>query len=337
LEWICPSCGTRNPGPKKTCVNCGAPQPENVQFERAADEQIVTDESAIREARAGADYICPYCGTRNAAQAELCVQCGGDLVEAKRRAAGNELQAPNAPKTAACANCGTLNPVSNSNCSKCGSPLPRSPSGSIGPQRPLQTARMASSGKPKWFVFGAIGAALLICAAVLLLFVFPSSTVQARVIDVYWQTSVPLQEVRSVQHADEAGHPPSGAYDISCRTETRQVCTEKVIDQGNGYGEKVQDCHDENQDYCSYTVDEWQTIQTYTLEGHDFSPAYSQPSVASGQRLGDRSADYTVTFDTQKGQKSYSPSNLADFTRFSVGSAWALKLNAFGGIVGVEQ
>ena len=56
-----------------------------------------------------------------------------------------------------------------------------------------------------------------------------------------------------------------------------------------------------------------------------------------GQRLGDQSADYTVTFDTQKGQKSYSPSSLADFARFRIGTTWALKLNAFGGIVSVGQ
>ena len=29
LEWVCPSCGTRNPGPQQTCSKCGSPQPEN--------------------------------------------------------------------------------------------------------------------------------------------------------------------------------------------------------------------------------------------------------------------------------------------------------------------
>ena len=48
LEWVCPNCSTRNPGPKKTCINCGAPQPENVQFERAAEEKLVTDAEALK-------------------------------------------------------------------------------------------------------------------------------------------------------------------------------------------------------------------------------------------------------------------------------------------------
>ena len=126
LEWVCPNCKTRNPGPKKSCINCGAPQPEDVQFERAADEQFVTAPEALAAAQAGADYICPYCGTRNSALAKVCVQCGGDLVEAKRRAAGAELQANTGPKEVKCTNCGMPNPASRSNCSKCGAALPRS-------------------------------------------------------------------------------------------------------------------------------------------------------------------------------------------------------------------
>lgn len=337
LEWTCPNCGTRNPGPQKSCSNCGAPQPENVQFEAGADQEVVRDEQAVRAARAGADFICPYCGTRNRADAKVCTQCGGDLVEAKRRASGAELQAHKGPAQVTCANCGTVNPASNTNCLKCGAPLPRAASltstaGSAG------AAPAAAKKKTNWLLLGGIGAALLVCcAAILFLFVFPTSSVQATVADVYWQTSIPVQEIRAVDHSNEAGSPPSDAYNVSCHTESREVCTEKIVDQGNGYGEKVQDCHDESQQYCSYTVDEWQTIQTYTQDGHDYSPDYSRPSITSGQRLGNESVDYTVYFDTPKGQKTYSPGTLNDFQQFTVGSSWTLKLNALGGVVGVEQ
>src|SRR5512141_343227 len=126
LEWTCPNCSTRNPGPQKTCINCGAPQPENVQFERAAEEALVTDARAMRAAQAGADFMCPYCSSRNSADTKACVHCGGDLLEARRRSSGGEL-APNAgPRAVACANCGTSNPASHTNCTKCGSPLQRS-------------------------------------------------------------------------------------------------------------------------------------------------------------------------------------------------------------------
>jgi len=71
-EWTCPNCGTRNKGGTKTCSNCGAPQPENVQFELPSEKQFVTDEEQIKAAQAGADIHCPFCGTRNSATAKTC-------------------------------------------------------------------------------------------------------------------------------------------------------------------------------------------------------------------------------------------------------------------------
>lgn len=79
LEWVCPNCDSRNPGPVKNCENCGAAQPENVQFQRAAEEKLITDEKAVAAAKAGADIHCGFCGTRNPATAATCSQCGADL------------------------------------------------------------------------------------------------------------------------------------------------------------------------------------------------------------------------------------------------------------------
>lgn len=335
LEWVCPNCGTRNPGPRKSCGNCGAPQPENVQFQRAVDEQLETDDKLIVAAQAGADYICPYCGTRNSALEKVCVKCGGDLVEARRRAAGAELQANAGPREVKCSNCSTLNPASRVNCSKCGSPLPRT-------SAPVQAASTASTSNvpqkkgSRWWVWAAIGIAVVLCIGAVMAFAVPASRLKATVSDVRWETSVPLQEVRSVHYSNESGDPPSGAYDISCHTESKEVCTERVVDQGNGFGEVVEDCHDESQQYCSYSVDEWQTIQTFTLDGHDFSPVYAQPNVAAGQRLGDQTVEYTVYFATEAGPRTYSPSAGTDFSQFRVGTTWTLSLNAIGGIIDVK-
>jgi DNA-directed RNA polymerase subunit RPC12/RpoP len=335
LEWVCPNCGTRNPGPQKSCMNCGAPQPDNVQFQRATEEKLVTDEDSLKVAQAGADYICPYCGTRNTALAKVCVQCGGDLVEAKRRASGAELQAYAGPQQITCPNCGTANPASRTNCLKCGSPLPRqsaapavSSSAGSGTAAPIKRSR-------RW-IWAAIAVAVVVCAAAILLFAVPASTVSATVADVRWQTSVPVQELQSVHYSNESGNPPSGAYDVSCRTENKDVCQERVVDQGNGFGEVVQDCHTESQQYCSYTVDEWKTVQTYSLEGHDLRPQYAQPSVSSGQRAGEQDADFTVYFQTADGQKSYSPPDLSEFSQFRVGSTWTLSVNAVGAILDVK-
>jgi hypothetical protein len=168
------------------------------------------------------------------------------------------------------------------------------------------------------------------------LFVFPAATVHATVADVQWQTSVPVQEQQEVRHNDEQGSAPSDAYDVSCHTETKQICEQKSIDKGNGYSEVVEECHDQDTQFCSYTVTEWQTVQTYTLDGHDLSPAYADPNLTSDQRTGSASETYSVYFDTDKGPKTYSPGSLSEFQQFEIGSAWTLKLNRVGGILSVE-
>lgn len=340
-EWTCPNCSTRNKGHLKTCENCGAPQPENVQFELGSDQKFVTDQNQIKAAEGGADIHCGFCGARNPATAETCSQCGGDLKEGKAREAGRIMQAPPpAPKTITCKNCGTENPGTNSVCSNCGSPLPKVvASQAVAPQATASGnfGKPIAKKKTNWLLLGGIGAFLAICCVVILgVFVLPTSSVQATVTSVHWQTNVPVQEVQAVRHSDEQGSAPSDAYDVSCHTDTKQVCEQKTVDQGNGFSKVEEVCHDESTDYCSYTRDEWKTLQTYTLDGNDLQPVYDSPNVSSGQRLGDKTEDLTVTFDTSKGQKTYSPSTLSEFQQFDIGSTWTLKMNLVGGVISVK-
>jgi membrane protease subunit (stomatin/prohibitin family) len=339
-EWTCPNCSTRNKGGAKTCENCGAPQPENVQFELPSEQKLVTDEVSINAAKAGADIHCGFCGTRNPATAETCSQCGSDLKEGKARAAGQVMQAPPPqPKTVKCDNCGIENPGSNAVCSNCGSPLPKPAAQVIAPQAAVgtQAAKPIAQKKTNWLLIGGILAVLAICCIVLGALFLPSKAVEATVVDVYWQTSIPVQEIRPVDYSNERGGPPSDAYNVSCRDESRDVCEQKTIDKGNGYSEVVEECHTETEQYCSYTVDEWKTIQTYTLDGNNLQPIYDAPGVSSGQRLGEQSENLTVTFSTANGEATYSPATISEFRQFTIGSTWTLKMNAIGAVVGVER
>ena len=344
-EWTCPNCGTRNKGGSKTCENCGAPQPENVQFDLPSEQKLVTDENQIKAAQAGADIHCPFCGTRNPATAKTCSQCGGDLMEGKAREAGRVMQTPPPqPKVIKCNNCGTENPGSNSVCSNCGHPLPKvaampAVAPMATPARPVAGMNLGKPKKTNWLLIGGILAFLAACCvAAIVLFALPTKSVQATVTDVHWETYVPVQELQAVRHTDERGNPPPGAYDTSSRTESHDVCQQKTVDKGNGYSEVVEECHTETDTYYSYTVDEWTTIQTYTLDGNNLQPVYDDPSIANGQRLGDESEKLTVTFSTSDGtQKTYSPSTVSEFQQFSMGSTWTLKMNAVGGIVSVQQ
>ena len=121
LEWTCPSCQTRNPGPVKKCRSCGAPQPEDVQFEQAVQETFIEDEKLIEKAQAGPDIHCPYCGTRNPAGAVTCSNCMGDLTDAAVRDKGQVLgkHRQEAQPDVACPYCGTMNPATAVKCANC--------------------------------------------------------------------------------------------------------------------------------------------------------------------------------------------------------------------------
>ena len=119
--WTCPSCQTRNPGPVKKCRSCGAPQPEDVQFEQAVQETFIEDEKLIEKAQAGPDIHCPYCGTRNPAGAVTCSNCMGDLTDAAVRDKGQVLgkHRQEAQPDVACPYCGTMNPATAVKCANC--------------------------------------------------------------------------------------------------------------------------------------------------------------------------------------------------------------------------
>ena len=345
-EWTCLNCTTRNKGSVKTCENCGAPQPENVQFELGADQKLVTDAEQIKAAQGGADIHCGFCGARNPASAETCSQCGGDLKEGKAREAGRIMQAPaSQPKTITCQNCGTENPGTNANCSNCGSLLPRAVQAQIPAAPPLMRGGVNPAalltgkkpgGKRNWLILGFIGACIaMLCVGGIVWFGLTQisvSSVQGTVTDVHWQTNVPVQELQAVHHTDQQGSPPSDAYDVSCHTETS--CTQKKVDKGNGYSEVVEECNDKQ--YCSYTTDEWQTIQTYSLDGNDLQPIYDDPSLTSDQRLGSKSESLTVTFSTDQGIKTYSPNTISEYQQFAVGSTWTLNLSVVGSVTSVK-
>ena len=341
LEWVCPNCNSRNPGPKKSCESCGAPQPEKVHFYAPAEANLIRDANVAKVAKAGADIHCGFCGTRNPATATVCLQCGGDLKEGKARQAGREMQREAPVVEVKCANCGEMNPSTQRMCAKCGAPLPRAagevPSVQKNAGGGVDASPSAAKRKfPVWAIVGGVVACLaVICIGAYMLFA-PSKTVTATVSGVYWQTSIPMQEIRAVDYSNEEGSPPAGAYNVSCHDDTRQVCEEKTVDQGNGYAEVVEECHDESTQYCSYTVDEWTTIQTYSLEGTDLFPVYADPNVSSGQRLGDSTMTLDVHFTSGGEEYLYHPDSVEEYQMYSTGSTWTLHLNALGGVVSVE-
>jgi len=347
LEWTCPNCSTKNPGPQKTCLSCGMPQPDTVQFEQAAQEQIITDEAAIAAAEAGPDIHCHYCGTRNQANAATCSQCGANLAEGDKRAAGKVLGAhrDQPAKPIACPSCGAENAPDAPKCAQCGASLVAPP------KMPPPTGTTAKPARSAAMVIGLVVAGLLLCAAAITCVVMLNRTenLTGTVSGVEWRRTIEIEQLKPVTH--EAWHDqiPAGATPGSCvskvrRTEdnptanSREVCgTPYTVDKGSGYGKVVQDCkYEVSEDYCKYTVREWQQVDEAVQKGSDQSPRWPALKLTANQREGSRSETYTCHFRTENGQLDYSGSDAKLLTRCQPGSKWVLKVNTFNAVTGLE-
>jgi hypothetical protein len=96
-RWDCPSCGsTAIYGRHVDCPGCGKPRPQGVRFYLTDNAPVVTDPERLREALAGADWICEHCEASNRATLSHCGGCGAgrdaaDPVQPVREHAADEI------------------------------------------------------------------------------------------------------------------------------------------------------------------------------------------------------------------------------------------------------
>jgi ribosomal protein L40E len=330
--WTCPACGTKNPGPRKTCSGCGAAQPDDVQFEKAASETLLTNASDIAQAQKGADVHCPYCGTRNPSDAVTCSQCGGNLAGGEKRAAGKILgnfnSAPAAPIN--CPSCGAANPPDAAHCSSCGAPL-RQP-----PTAPPPPAKKSKGGK-LWLILA--GIIVLIGVAITVISCWPRN-IAGEVNRVSWERVIPIEEIQPVKKEDWKNNVPSGAANVSCDMKeynvqdnpapnaTKECGQPYSKDLGNGRAEVVQDCkYHVYADYCSYTVKEWVTVDTARAQGANYSPYWPNFNLKSGQREGQRQEIYTVVFASGGKEYTYTTSDGNLYNQCQLNSGWQLRVS----------
>lgn len=329
--WTCPSCGTKNLGTLKTCSGCSAAQPENVQFEQAGDEKLITDQAEIAAAQIGPDIHCPFCGTRNPADAKKCSQCGGDLQEGTARQAGAILGAHSAGPAPqiSCPSCGTLNPADAPNCSSCGAAL-----GAQQSAAPAEPPPSANKGC-RWSLIG-LAALVLIGIIYGVSSCWPKNAIGS-VSSVAWQRSIAIQELHAVQYEDWEKDIPAGADIGSCSSRQSGVQDEPAAnatkvcgtpysrDLGNGRAEVLQDCsyyvYDE---YCSYTVQEWTIVDTLQAQGSDYSPMWPRVSLGANQREGDRTEAYTITFLSDDKSYTYVTDDVNIFSQCQPNTTWRL-------------
>jgi ribosomal protein S26 len=356
LEWTCPNCMTKNKGTQKTCTGCGSPQPESVQFQQGKTQQFIEDEQIIQAAKAGADFHCSFCGARNAATNEVCVQCGADLTGAARRQTGQVIGAfkEGEAQPIKCPNCGEMNTEDQAVCSNCGGSLAPEPPP---PPTPPAAAKVkgASSGaaKPKSkapFIIGA-AALVMLCLCIVLIFALTrkQDSLTGTVQNVAWTRSVIIEQYGLVTREDWIDDIPTDAALGSCELEyhhtqdsptanSEEVCgTPYTVDSGTGVGEVVQDCeYRVYLEFCEYQINDWQTYDEVAIQGTNLNPAWPEAQLTDVQRLGEQEENYAVYFATEDGVLEYNPSTEYQFLQCQPGSEWILSTNAFGKIIDIE-
>jgi hypothetical protein len=345
LEWTCKRCGTKNPGSRKTCASCGAAMDTQDQFELPQQQELIAGSDTA--AQPGPDVHCPFCGTRNSADAPTCSQCGAILSEAAARPAGQVLGGLQTGPVAEqpCPYCGEPNHPNAARCKKCGGALVKQP-------LPASPPPPKASGQPSKAILG-IGAValILLCICGIALAALSARTTDASgvVQSLAWERTIEIMEQRPVTHENWENQIPSGADKGTCTRKVRstqaqsapgaeKVCgTPYVIDQGTGKGKVVQDCeYNVYDNWCKYTAQEWQVANRAVAQGTDARPRWPELNLRSNQREGEREEKYLVTLVGNNTKYTFSPPTAAEFVQFTPGSRWTFKVNTLGGVSNVQ-
>lgn len=81
LFWQCSTCTHIIGGLQKECENCGKPRTEHeldIWPKDLSAAKAIKDPARIKQARAGADWKCKYCGSSQRRDDGKCKQCGAD-------------------------------------------------------------------------------------------------------------------------------------------------------------------------------------------------------------------------------------------------------------------
>lgn len=352
LHWECPNCNTLNLGSLKVCQGCGAPQPEDVEFTQASRQELIQNEEKLKKAQAGADIHCAYCGTRNPAGATSCSQCKADLSEGRQRKSGRVVGAfkSGPAQKVNCPQCGAENLETDSRCSQCGGslarqshPTPTAQNATVGDRLPKASRKMNRS------VLYILGLVLLVgCAAIYFIFLRTTATT-ATVTDISWERSYVVEALQPVEYEDWFDQIPDEAEIVSCSPEPREevdnpvegaqeICgTPYTEETGSGYAEVVQDCqYIVYDDYCTYTLLEYDFLDTITISGDDYSPQWPNPALSEDQRLGEGEENYKIFFSSGDETYVFSTTNFELFQQAQIGTEWELEINSLGGVQSIS-
>ncbi|MCB9436029.1 MAG: zinc ribbon domain-containing protein [Anaerolineales bacterium] len=254
MLWDCEACGTKKllGVTHRFCPNCGATQNANARYFPAEGEEVALENHVYH----GVDRICPACGTPVSAAAHFCGNCGSDL-EGAATARINEEQAEG----------GFVENKRDFVAERFQADVATS----LAPAKAATTRR-----NRRLQIGGCVGILVTMVVSLFGFFVVKMSeevTIQQHT----WERVYQIEEYTKETETRDCP-APSGAYNISQRTEQRsrqvadgqdceQVCTNRRVDQGDGSFRTERDCRNEcttryrteyyNVQVCTYNINRW--------------------------------------------------------------------------------
>ena len=263
------------------CQGCGATRDKDVAFFLDDDAEELTDEALLARARAGADWLCNFCGDSNSPDRDHCRNCGAEKGTAPSRVVRDV------------------------------------PLVATRPTRPGPVA--AASSSPRRFHPAVVGVLLaLVALAVLAAYLgLRRSEETLTVAGFEWERHVAVEAWRTVREQAWEGGVPGSARVVSRRsevhhTERDQVGTRRVKaghrDLGNGFFEDVyrdEPVYRERPVYrtrVSYDIQKWVPDRTVRDSGQDHAARWPDAGLRPGEREASRSEKLVVVLS---GRRTY--------------------------------
>lgn len=328
--WDCTSCGSKGiRGGERSCKACGSPRADDVKFylPQQGAAPVVTDAARVQEAKAGEDWYCEHCGGGNRAAEAKCRQCDAPRGDSRGHGAAKAAEKARDQRAALGAQAGSM-----------GTPPP---------------VRLGAGAKLVMFLLVLLLLSCCCCTAWMGRARDLPGTIAARewtraqeveafgtVREEGWSAPAGARIVRSerrVHHQDQVlDHHERRTRQVQVQTGTRQVKV-GTRDMGNGYFEDVYEDQPVYgtraeeymepvyrqvpvyEQYHFWDIDKWAVARTDRLEGRDDEPRWPSPSLRQNERLGQKTARYTLRLREQDGTERTFEVDEARWRSFTTG------------------
>jgi len=248
MLWDCDHCETKGLLGKsqRHCPECGAKQNPDKRYFPKEGEQVRIDGHKYE----GADRQCPACNAAQSSKAHNCTNCGAPQDGAR------EVQGVAAP-----------------------------------------VAPVASRPKRRWWIWVMLG--VLVIGGIIAFVLYKRRTVDKQLVVTQhrWERSISIEQYGDEHEQNWHDLMPRDARAPSCHSKERskrqvpdgETCKMEKVDKKDGTFEQVNKCKPKyrsepvSDDWCSYTVQRWKSIDAAKLAGTGTSPAWPTANLPPAQ------------------------------------------------------